>query len=72
MGFLECWWRLPKRTQGGRGLSETKVPGLAPKRVQHVYKYLKLEKDRIRSLGGKRYWVENLLLKEAVRKFNFQ
>ena len=63
----------PSALRGAEVYRRLKSLGLAPKRVQHVYKYLEtLEKAGFVRSAEKRYWVEDPLLRETMRSFNLQ
>jgi len=61
----------PSALRGAEIYRRLKTLGLAPTRVQHVYKYLEtLEKAGFIRSSERRYWIENPLLREVVKRFN--
>ena len=61
----------PSALRGAEIYRKLKSIGVAPTRVQHVYKYLEtLEKAGFIRSSEKRYWIEDPLLREAVRQFS--
>ncbi|WP_461866823.1 AAA family ATPase [Thermococcus sp.] len=57
----------PAALRGAEIYRKLKPLGLAPTRVQHIYKYLEtLEKAGFVRSSGKRYWIEDPLLREVV------
>ena len=62
----------PGALRGAEVYRQLESLGTAPTRVQHVYKYLEtLEKTGFIRSSGRRYWVEDPLLREAVRGFAY-
>ncbi|NJE10378.1 ATP-binding protein [Thermococcus sp. MAR1] len=61
----------PSALRGAEIYRRLQSIGLAPTRVQHVYKYLEtLERAGFVRSSEKRYWVEDPLLREAVKRFS--
>ncbi|AHL22611.1 AAA family ATPase [Thermococcus nautili] len=61
----------PSALRGAEIYRRLKILGLAPTRVQHIYKYLEtLEKAGFIRSSERKYWIEDPLLREAVKKFN--
>ncbi len=61
----------PTALRGAEVYRQLESLGTAPTRVQHIYKYLEILKKAgfIRS-SERKYWIEDPLLREAVRIFN--
>ncbi len=60
----------PSALRGAEVYRELESLGTAPTRVQHIYKYLEtLEKAGFISSSGRKYWIEDPLLRGAVRDF---
>ena len=61
----------PGALRGAEVYRQLESLGTAPTRVQHVYKYLEtLEKAGFIRSSERKYWIEDPLLREAVREFN--
>ncbi|NJE02971.1 ATP-binding protein [Thermococcus sp. MV11] len=72
LGVLEVLAKAyPSALRGAEVYRKLQSLGVAPARIQHVYKYLEtLEKAGFVRSAEKRYWIEDPLLREVVEKFS--